>query len=886
MLPRWLDVIRLRTRSITERTRLDDELQRELELHIDEQIREHVANGMTAEDARLAALRAFGGIEATKDDARDTRGVAVIENLARDLRYTLRGLLREPMLLLAAVTSIALGAGGNIAVFSLARELLLAAPDVRDPDELVRMMVSSSSHASYQRWRDLDASGAIEHIAGYSIERPINWFSGESAVSITPMLVTANFFDVVGVPLARGRGFSADEARAERDPRVTVVSYSFWQNELSGDAAVIGRQIMLNGDSYTILGVLAPRIRTVAGLGLAPDVYVPVNRSLVPDMQSSDARIIALIGRLKPGQSLMQGRAAVDAVDRRLARLEGEARFAGVREFASVGGPSGKAGEAVAAFFTLLALVSLLVLLIACANVAGLLIARGTTRRREIAIRLAIGGTRARLLQQFLVEGFWLALIGTVVGLGLSMVFMRVMSSVALPIPLPLELNLAPDVPILLSAAGLVVLSTLFCALLPALKATQLSLTPALKRDEPRFGARRFTTRSVLLVGQVTISTVLLVTAVLFVRNLARSHVTRPGFDVDRALVAQIGLVQGRTTEQQLGFLQRAADRIRALPGVQDAALADAVPLTVYSGSTNGREVKIDDKPESQHIEYALSHVGPRYFATLGIRLVQGREFSSADRQGTPLVAITNEEFVRRYLDGANPIGRRIRFTGEDDNSAPVDFEIVGVVANSKHNTIGEDQRAALYYPLLQHPEGLSLAYVFTRARTDVDALIPTVRQAIGELDRAVSVETRPLRSALAFAMLPSQIGAAVLGGLGTLGLILATFGLYAIIAYNVSRRLGEIAIRTALGATSGRIVGLVIRDAAVLVTTGLVLGLGIAAFVTRPLAAWLVTGLSATDPLSFVATPAVFVVVSLLASWLPARQATRVSPAIAMRLD
>jgi predicted permease len=468
----------------------------------------------------------------------------------------------------------------------------------------------------------------------------------------------------------------------------------------------------------------------------------------------------------------------------------------------------------------------------------------------------------------------------------LSIVFMRVMNGITLPVPLPLELNLSPDVPILLSAVGLVIVSTMFCALLPALKATRLSLTPALKRDEPKFGTRRVTTRSVLLVGQVTISTILLVTAFLFVRNLARSNVTHPGFETERALVTQMGLVQGRPVDQQLALLQLSIERVQGLPGVQEAAFADAVPLSVYSGSSNGRSIKVDDRAESQHVEYALSHVGPRYFSTLGIRLMQGREFAAADRQGTPLVAIANEEFVRRYLGGMNPVGRRLRFIGEDDRAAAAELEIVGVVANTKHNTIGEDQRAALYYPLLQHAEGLSLAFVFARTRTDADALVPTVQQAIGALDRSVSVETSPMRSALAFAMLPSQIGAAVLGGLGTLGLILATFGLYAIIAYNVSRRLGEIAIRSALGATRARIVRLVIRDAAVLVTTGVVLGLGIAAFVTQPLAAWLVTGLSATDPLSFAATAVVFIVVSLLASWIPARQATRVSPAIAMRLD
>ena len=881
---RWLDVLRLRARALTHRARVEAELERELREHIDCQIEEHIANGMTPEAARLAALRSFGGVEDAKEAARDARGVAVLENLVRDLRYTFRGLVREPLLLVAAATSIALGAAGNMAVFGLAREFLLVVPDARSAGELVRMQVSHSSHATYQRWRDLDASGVLESIAGYSVDRQINWFAGEAAVSITPMIVTANFFDVVGVPVARGRGFSAAEADAAHDPHVAVVTHSFWQRELAGDSAVLGRSIMLNGEAYTILGVLAPNIKSLAGLGLAPPVYVPINRSIVPNMASPDARIVSLVGRLKAGQSVEQGRAAVDAVDRRLGKLEGDTRYAGVQEFARLGARSGKAGRTIRAFFVLLSVVSLLVLLIACGNVAGLLIARGTTRRREIAIRLAIGGTHGRLLQQFLVEGFWLALLGTAIGFGLSVALMRLINGIVLPIPLPIELHLAPDFPMLLSAMALVLVSTLFCALLPALKSTRLSLSPALKREEYRYG-RRLTTRSVLLVGQVAVSTVLLVTAFLFVRNMARSHLTNPGFEIDHALVAQLGLVHGKSTDAQVALLERAVERMRAIPGVRSAAFATAVPLSVHNGSSNGRTVRIDDRAETEHVEFKLSTVGPGYFATLGIRLLQGREFTPADRAGAPLVTIVNEQFARQYLVGASPVGRRLRFGGEDGAPA-MDLEIVGVVANSKYDTLGEDQRAAMYHPVLQHADGMGLAFVFARTLRDASASVPTVRDAIGSLDRAVSVDVRPMRSALAFAMLPSQIGAAVLGGLGMLGLILATFGLYAIIAFNVSRRTGEIAIRSALGATRRRILVLVVRDAAVLVTTGVILGLGVAAFLTQPLAAWLVAGLSTTDPLSFAGTGAVFVAVSILASWLPARQATRVNPVIAMRAE
>src|SRR5687768_4319570 len=272
---RWFDIIRLRARSLVLRNRVEAELDRELQSHLEHQIEENVSRGMTPERARYEALRMFGGVDQMKEEARDARRVSVIENVARDLRYTFRGLRHDPMLLVAAATSIALGVGGNLAVYSLAQRIVFTAPDARDVETLVRTEVSHGSHASYQRWLDLNASGTLASFAGYSIEKQINWFDGDHAVSLTPMIVTANFFDVVGLPLAFGRGFSADEARAERDPRMAVISHAFWQNRLGGDSTVLGRSPVLNGESYTILGVLAPRLRSLAGLGIGPSLSSP-----------------------------------------------------------------------------------------------------------------------------------------------------------------------------------------------------------------------------------------------------------------------------------------------------------------------------------------------------------------------------------------------------------------------------------------------------------------------------------------------------------------------------------------------------------------------------------------------------------------------------------
>ncbi len=881
---RRLDVLRLRLRSLFKRQQLEAELQRELQAHIEHLTQENIASGVSPTDARYAALRAFGNVSVTKEEVRDTRGTTTVENLLKDMRYTLRALLREPMLLLAATTSIALGAGGNIAIFSLARELLFTAPDVRDPETLVQMRVSHGSHATYQRWRDLDASGAMGRIAGFSFEDQVNWFNGDAAVSITPMVVTANFFDVTGVPFSLGRPFSEAEARAELEPRLAVLTHAFWQQNFNADSGIVGRTILFDGEPYTITGVLAPRLRSVAGFALSPTVYLSLNRSNTPAMLRADDQIVELIGRLKRNQSLQDGRKAIDAIDRRLGRLAGDTLYAGVQEFARVGAlGGGKAADKVGLFFVMLVIVALLVLLIACANVAGLLVARATAKRRETAIRLAIGGTRRRLLQQFLVEGFWLALIGTAAGLGLSTLFMGVVNRIALPVQPPIELNLTTDVPVLICAVGIVVLSMLFCSLLPALGATRRSVTPALKLEEPRHVHRKVTMRSLLLAGQVTFSTLLLVTALLFVRNLARSQLDSPGFEVDRTMSVQLGFANRQAAADNVRLLQRAIERAQAIPGVESAAYSSVIPLSMHSGSSNGGNAFIGSSTSARHIEYNRAQVGPGYFGTMGIRLVRGREFTAADRAGAQAVAIVNEEFARRYFEGQTPIGNRIR---SDAGGRGWDVEVVGVAANSKYWTLGEHQRAALYFPVDQFTGSLDLAFVVLRSRADPPTLVNTVRQTLGEIDRSVSVEVKPMRETLAFALLPSQAGAAILGSLGTLGLILAAFGLYAIVACNVSRRVSEIAIRSALGATRAKILRLVVRDVAAVVGIGLTLGLGIAMIATKPLEAFLVASLSTKDPLSFVGTALVFGLVSVLAGWLPARSATRVSPVVAMRAE
>ncbi len=882
MNTRWLDVLRLRIRSLVHRQRVDAELERELRSHLDELIEENIRDGKPPNDARREAILAFGRVTQLTEESRDSRGVAPVENLLRDLLYTLRGLLREPKLLLTATISIAIGAAGNVAVFSLAKEFLFATPDVRDAGGLVSMRVSHSSHASYQRWRDLDSSGILEHVVGFTVDRRANWFRSDEAVSIMPMVVTANFFDVLGPPISRGRGFTTEEARAEHDPRVTVVSYTFWQHDLGADSAVVGRSLSINGAKYRVVGVLAPESRTVAGLGIAPSLYLPVNRALTPEYESSSSGMLQLIGRLKPDQTVSSARVALDMLDKQLARAEGDSTFGGVQQFGRIGSLVDNRQKTLAVFFGMVSVVSVLVLLIACGNVAGLLLARGAAKRPEIAIRLALGGTRIRVVQQLMVEAFWLALIGTLAGLGLSALAMRMINAWTLPISMPVELHLALDTPVLLFALALVFVKMFAYALLPALGATRVSLMPALKRDTTVRVGRRFTTRRLLLSCQVMVSTMLLVTALLFVRNLQQSEMMSPGFDVDRVVVLQIGFNRGRATEDQSERLAQLALRAQELPGVASATFATFVPLTVNAGSSSGRSAHFSGQPKPQHIEFAEMEVGAGYFGTVGIRQLAGRDFASRDRIGAPNTVIVNEEFSRKYL-GGNAMGKRFRYV---DEKMPVEREIVGVVANSKYSTLGEEARPAIYLPLAQQPARRDIGFLYVRVNGDPATHLASLREAVGSLDRSISVDVMTMHTAVAFALLPSRIGAAILGGLGLMGLLLAAFGLYAIIAYNVSRRTSEIAVRCALGATRRTIVALVIRDALMLVGIGVTAGLVLAAFATRVLSTFLVAGLSATDATSFVGTAVLFLAITALASWHPARYAMQINPAMAMRLE
>jgi putative ABC transport system permease protein len=792
-----------------------------------------------------------------------------METVLQDLRYGVRNLRRAPGLVVVSVLSLGLGIGLNLALYAGVVTIFRHRPTMTDPAAVVGIEPGNGRQFSYQNYRDLRESGAFSSVAGFRMSA-MNRRVGDRLERLSVLVVTDNFFDSLGTRTALGRTFSAGEAAPERAPRVIVLDYPYWKARFNGDPNAIGQTMTLDGELFTVIGVLPEDYRSVTGF-MAPSAYVPISALTLPTLNDRGSATLSVLGRLAPGATREQAQAVATGIAAELERRfpvvnEGMSRPAQVFPADAMqfrGTPVG---------FRLFPLVLLvlfgLVLLIGSVNVAGLLLARAISRQHELTIRSALGASRFRVIQSLLSESFLLSLLSA--GAGLALIGL-LSGSELLASMRPLERALSADRQLLWPALFLVALTTILCGVAPALRSSKLDLLAALRKGGS--GATgRVNLRNAFVMGQVALSLTLLVVSTLCLRSQLRIVNIDLGFDLDHGVVGRFNVepVTG-PLEARLAFADRVVERVEQIPGVQSVAVTALVPLggdaLVASFHPAGRSDIPGTRPSTLT-------VGPRYFETLSIPILEGREFVSTDREGTPAVAIVNQTFVNTYFPNGRALGQRVEIGGE------LDAEIVGIVRDSKIDTIGEAPKSVVYYPYAQRPRRLT---VIARTTGDPAATLPAFRAAIAEIGATASVTVGTLRDAASTELAMRRVGTQMVGAIGMLGLFLTAIGLYGVVSYLVASRSAEMGIRMALGATAGQLHREVLRHAARLVGGGMAIGIAASLLVTPALATFL-AGLSPADPIAFAAAASVLTVVALGATYLPARRVARVDPLLALR--
>lgn len=838
------------------REEFDAALTEEMQFHIEERADELERTGLARAQALRRARLEFGPATRVAEDVRGEWQWRWLEDLFADLRYAARALRRDPVFLTVAVLSLALGIGVNTAIFSIATEVLLSQPSVQDASTFVYARLGGNSHVGTPQFRFLEDAKTFPGMAGVRADGDINWRTGDETQRLFAMRVTGNFFALAGVPLQQGRGIRS------LDEDAVVISDRMWRGKLASDPAVVGRTLMLDGRPYSIVGVLPEDHRTVIGFGLSPDLYAPL-RGANPEVQ--------LYVRIPSGMALSaaQERLRLLALELDKSMPERLFKYAESIRFDSVTGLGRiKSGKEVSLFFGMILAVVTLLLAIACLNVSGLLLARASARTQELAIRASLGASRGRLLRQLLSESLLLAILGTAAGLLLNIVFTRAISRIDFQLPVPILLRIDPDWRLLAYASLLAIGCALFVGLLPA--------RCSLRHVKHEVGGR-LTLRRGLVIVQVAASIIVLTTAVLFARNLIGSIAASPGFDIEKSMYVSVRLVPENYPDRasRNAVIARLQTALNAIPGVESTATTAMIPFN--DDTTHGGMTSTDINPERKLIRRHFNRVGPGYFRTLGVPLLAGRELSETGVNET----IINESFARAAFGNVPAVGHSVRF-GEREKT------IVGVVRDSKYAWLSDHQRPATFERFEMETGGsrASVANFMVRAAVDPETLVRPLQRAVVNLDSSAAVEVKPMRRAMGMALLPSRVGAGLLGIMGALGLALTTIGLYGLVAYSVARRGREIGLRVALGAAPGRILRLVFSEGAWLIGIGLAIGLLVSFFVTRPLAQFLVEGLTPSDPLTYAAVSVLMLIAGWLACAIPARRALRIEPMEALRYE
>jgi predicted permease len=811
----------------------------------------------------------------------------------QDLRYAMRGLWRSPVFAATAVLSLAIGIGANTTIFSVASALLLRPlPGLTDPSRIVDIGrtqngrgFDTSSYPNYQDFRErvttLDSvyAGRIDPV-------PMSLAENGQAERVYGMIVSGNYFDVLGTRPQAGRLLQDSDDRSSSSGPVAVIAHDLWMRRFGSQPDVVNRTVVLNGYPFTIVGIAPAGFQGTTVL--KPDLWVPVsNMSQAmprssPDVLSSRRSVwLFMGGRLKPGVTVAQADAEARAIGSALEREypdENRGKSFRVDRTALVPGQV----SAVAGFIALLMTIVGLVLLIACINLSGMLLARGAARQREIAVRLAIGASRGRLVRQLLTETGVLFVFGGLIGIVISEWLTSVMLSQLPALPLPLFADVEFDWRVLAFAIAIAFIAGGLAGLAPALQASRLNFASALKSDAFNRAPGRLRLRSAFVVGQVTISLVLVIGAGLLLRALQHASSIEPGFDQRNVEIVSLDLsVAGYKDETVQPFVHELTRRVANLPGVAAASAALDLPLDGNRVSLGGIRVPgLTPTPDEESFEADWNAVEPGYFRTLRLPFTLGRDFTEADVKGAQPVAIVNEAFARRAWPGRNPIGQQIERLGTEK---PVPLTVVGVVSDAKLVTLDAEPGPFICVPFAQ--DDILRVSLVVRS-TSGQTVIPQVRELVRRMNPYLPIDNAMRLSQLtSLETMPQRIAAAVAGSFGVVGVLLAGIGLYGVTAYAVSRRTREIGIRIALGAAPATVMRMVLAHGFTLAMIGVAIGTVFAALASRALES-LLFGIPSLDLVTFAAAALLFVAMTMVASYVPARRAMRVNPLEALRAE
>ena len=887
-MSRILFKLKRRLRALFRKAELERELDDELRFHLEKEIEQNVARGMNAEEARLAALRSFGGVEQVKEDSRDVRGVRVVEEFLQDLRYSLRVLLRKPGFTLAVIITLALGIGANTAIFSVVNAVLLRELPFENPDAVMWVWSTRTDRdkapftlPDFIDYRDQNQT--LDEIAAFC-NVGLNLSGSEKTERLQAMRVSANLFELLGVNASVGRLFVPEDDDPARKP-VAVLSFESWQKRFGADPQVVGKELNLNGESHTVVGILPARFTLP---DREAELAIPL-RPLVDPLRElrSSTNFLRAVARLKSGVTRQQAETDLTSIVARQREQFGDPylKKTGVRLVPIY---EEMVGNVRTALWVLLGAVGM-VLLIACSNLAALSLARASARYREMSIRKALGATSLRLVRQLLVENLVLTLIGGTTGFLLAVWGVRLLLALS-PTRLPRDNEIRVDLRVLAFAAAASVLAAVIAGVLPALQAAKTEIRTGLLGGSTRGAgdASGNRSRSIVVVAEVSLSFVLLIGAGLLIRSFISTQAVDPGFDPENVLTARLSLPKSTYKDRAALalFCDKLSARLQTLPGVESVGAVSLLPMGqgfhVIPFFPKGQGLS---KGDSYVAQYRL--ITPDYFRAMKIPLRQGRAFDAHDQADRRPVAIVNETLARTFFPNGDALGAQIQV--DDNNTGPRPLEIVGVVGDVKHVSLEDKPTIDIYLPIAQvHKDGVSSVtnnqYWILRSHADAQSLETAVRREFRSVDPDVaSASIRTMESYLSDSIAPRRFNVRLLTIFAVAALVLAATAIYGLISYSVSQRTPEIGIRLALGASRRNIFRIVLGQGMKLVLVGLAFGLAGAFALTRFVRS-LMFGVTPSDPLTFVAVSSLLIVITIAAGAVPALRATKLDPLTALR--